>query len=126
MLTNLVASGEVPLALTVYSYMAEALKKRSALIDWFILQPAITRANGVGIARQAPHPHPHAALLFYDYVLSVEAQKILVSRDYIPTNATVESPMKNMNLKVTNPAITSSEAEKWTRLYQGIISASRH
>ena len=124
MLTNLVASGEVPLALTVYSYMAEALKKRSAPIDWFILQPAITRANGVGIARQAPHPH--AALLFYDYVLSAEAQKILVLMDYIPTNATVESPMKNMSLKVTTPAITASEAEKWARLYQGIISASRH
>ena len=123
LLTNLVASGEVPLALTVYSYMAEALKKRSAPIDWFVLQPAITRANGVGIARQAPHPH--AALLFYDYVLSVDAQKILVSMDYIPTNATVESPMKNMNLKVTIPAITPSEAEKWARLYQGIISASR-
>ena len=124
LLTNLVASGEVPLALTVYNYMAEALKKRGAPIDWFILEPAITRANGVGIARQAPHPH--AALLFYDYVLSVEAQKMLVSMDYIPTNAIVESPMKNMQLKVNDADITPSQAEKWTRLYQEIISATRH
>ena len=122
LLTNLVASGEVPLALTVYNYMAEALKKRSAPIDWFVLQPAITRANGVGIARQAPHPH--AALLFYDYMLSVEVQKMLVSMDYIPTHAGVESPMKSMNLKVTHQTMTTTESEKWARLYQEIISAS--
>ena len=122
LLTNLVASGEVPMALTVYNYMAEALKKRSAPIDWFVLQPAITRANGVGIARQAPHPH--AALLFYDYMLSVEAQKMLVSMDYIPTHAGVESPMKNLNLKVTHQTMTLSESEKWARLYQEIISAT--
>jgi iron(III) transport system substrate-binding protein len=122
LLTNLVASGEVPLALTVYNYMAEALKKRSAPINWFVLQPAITRANGIGIARQAPHPH--AALLFYDHMLSVEAQKMLVSMDYIPTHASVESPMKSMNLKVTHPTMTSNEAEKWARLYQEIISAT--
>ena len=121
LLTNLVVSGEVPMALTVYSYMAEALKKRGAPIDWFVLEPAITRANGVAIARQAPHPH--AALLFYDYVLSEEAQKILLSMDYIPTNATVESPLKHMQLKVNNADLAPTEAEKWTRLYQEIISA---
>ena len=121
LLTNLVVSGEVPMALTVYSYMAEALKKRGAPIDWFVLEPAITRANGVAIVRQAPHPH--AALLFYDYVLSEEAQKILLSMDYIPTNATVESPLKQMQLKVNNVDIAPAEAEKWTRLYQDIISA---
>lgn len=122
LLANMVASGEVPLALTVYHYMAQALKKRSAPIDWFVLPPAITRANGVGIARHAPHPN--AALLFYDYMLSLEAQKILTSMDYIPTNATVESPMKNMKINVTIPAITSTEMEKWTQIYREITSAT--
>ncbi len=121
LLTNMVASGEVPLGLTVYDYMATALKKRGAPIDWFVLPPEITRANGVGIARQAPHPH--AALLFYDYMLSAEAQKILVSMDYMPTNASVESPMKNIKIKLSNPA-TSSQMEKWTPIWQKIISTT--
>src|SRR6266702_3983210 len=37
LLTTLTASGEVPLALTVYSYMPEQLKKAGQPIDWFFL-----------------------------------------------------------------------------------------
>ena len=73
LLNNMVVSGEVPLALTVYNYMPEQAKKRGAPIDWFVIEPAIARTNGVGIARRAPHPA--AALLFYDYWLS-EAQTV--------------------------------------------------
>ena len=37
--------------------------------------------SGVGIARRAPHPN--AALLFYEFMLSTEAQQPLLSLDYI-------------------------------------------
>src|SRR5678816_791958 len=40
LLTNLVASGEVPLALTVYNYKAEQLKNQGAPIDWFVIGEA--------------------------------------------------------------------------------------
>ena len=119
LLNNMVAAGEVPLALTVYNYMPEASKKRGAPIDWFALEPAIARANGIGIARRAPHAN--AALLFYDYMLSTEAQKILASMDYVPTNATVGSPLKNMKVKVIDPAVTLSQMEKWTKAYDEVV-----
>lgn len=122
LLANMNASGEVPLGLTVYHYAADALKKKGAPVDWYVLPSAITRANGVGIAKHAPHPH--AALLFYDYMLSVDGQKMLTSMNYIPTNATVESPMKNMKFNVTIPSVTSAEMEKWTKIYRDIISGS--
>jgi len=125
LLTNLVGSGEVPLALTVYNYMPETARKKGVPIGWFALEPAIARANGIGIARRAPHPN--AALLFYDYLLSPEAQKILVSLDYVPANASVESPLKNMKLKVIDPALAIGQMEKWTRLYDEVVlkAASR-
>jgi iron(III) transport system substrate-binding protein len=119
LLNNMVVAGEVPLALTVYNYMPEASKKRGAPIDWFALEPAIARANGIGIARRAPHAN--AALLFYDYMLSTEAQKILASMDYVPTNATVGSPLKNMKVKVIDPAVTLTQMEKWTKAYDEVI-----
>lgn len=122
LLANMNASGEVPLALTVYHYAADALKKKGAPVDWYVLPSAITRANGVGVAKHAPHPH--AALLFYDYMLSVDGQKMLTSMNYIPTNATVESPMKNMKFNVTIPSVTSAEMEKWTKIYRDVISGS--
>ena len=119
LLNNMVVAGEVPLALTVYNYMPEAAKKKGAPIDWFALEPAIARANGIGIARRAPHAN--AALLFYDYMLSAEAQKILASMNYVPTNATVESPLKNMKVKMIDPAVTLSQMEKWTKAYDEVV-----
>ncbi len=62
LLTNLVVAGEVPLALTVYNYRAEQLKRKGAPIDWFSIGEAIALPSGLGIARRAPHPH--SALLF--------------------------------------------------------------
>ncbi|MEO7742310.1 MAG: extracellular solute-binding protein, partial [Usitatibacter sp.] len=68
LLNNMVVSGEVPMALTVYSYMPEQAKKKGAPIDWFALEPAIARSNAVGVARKAPHPA--AALLFHEFMLT--------------------------------------------------------
>jgi iron(III) transport system substrate-binding protein len=119
LLTNMVGSGEVPLALTVYNYMPEAARKKGVPIGWFVLEPAIARANGIGIARRAPHPN--AALLFYDYLLSPEAQKTLVSLNYVPTNASVESPLKKMKLKVMDPAIVVDQMDKWNKVYEEVV-----
>ena len=52
LLAGLVASGEVPFALTVYSHNAEKLKQRGAPIDWYASPPAIARAKGAAIARR--------------------------------------------------------------------------
>lgn len=119
LLTNLVGSGEVPLALTVYNYMPEAARKKGVPIAWFALEPAVARANGIGIARHSPHPN--AALLFYEYMLSAEAQKILVSLDYVPTNASVDSPLKGMKLTVIDPAVTLTQMDKWNKLYDDVV-----
>src|SRR5256712_8909087 len=85
---GLVASGEVPFALTVYNHNAEKLKQRGAPVDWYAIQPAIARVNGVALSRKPAHPH--AAVLFYDFVLG-EGQAILVTGNYVPTNRKAES-----------------------------------
>jgi iron(III) transport system substrate-binding protein len=115
LLTNMVGAGEVPMGLTVYNYMAEAAKKKGVPIDWFVLEPAVARTNGMGIARNAPRPA--AAMLFYDYMLSPEAQKILAGMDYVPTNSTVESPMKTTKIKLVDPALTLDHIDKWSKLF---------
>ncbi len=118
LLNNLVISGEVPLALTVYNYMPESAKRKGAPIDWFAIEPAIARSNGVGIARHASHPN--AALLFYDFMLS-DAQNLLVDMDYVPTNTKVKSPLKNMRLKLVDPVVTLDQMDKWTKLFEEIV-----
>lgn len=119
LLTNMVASGEVPFALTVYNFTAEQLKQKGAPLDWYVMQPAIARVNGLGVARRAVHPH--AALLYYDFMISDEGQQILVQRDFVPTNKKIPSPLGSMPLKLVDAGLMLDEAEKWTRLYDEIM-----
>jgi len=121
LLAQLVVSGEVPLALTVYNYKAEQLRVKGAPIDWFAIGTAIARPNGVGVARAAPHPH--AAVLFYDFEISEEGQKILAQRDFVPTSRKVDTPLNKLPLKFVDPRVTLDEYDKWVNLYQEIFGA---
>jgi iron(III) transport system substrate-binding protein len=117
-LTNLVVSGEVPLALTVHHYLPEQLKHKGAPIDWFAIEPAIGRANAIAVTKKAPHPH--AAILFYEYMIS-DGQKLLAEMDYVPTNKKIPSPVKNLPIKLLDPSILVGENDKWTKLYEDTI-----
>src|SRR5256714_9627643 len=83
LLTQLVVSGEVPLALTVYNYKAEQFKGKGPPIDWVSIGTAIARPNGVRVARRAPHPP--APVLFYALVISEDSQKLLVHPKFVLT-----------------------------------------
>ena len=119
LLSNLVASGEVPLALTVYNYKIEQMKNSGAPIDWFALDPTIARPNANGVARNAPHPH--AALLFQDFELT-EGQVILGKRDFIPTSTKVPSTLNKMPLIFANPKTTLDDGQKWNKIYDDIFN----
>lgn len=123
LLNNMVVSGEVPLALTVYNYMPQQAKAKGAPIDWFAIEPAVARSNAVGIATKAKHPN--AALLFYEYLLGADGQKALVSIDYVPTNTKVESPVKGLRIVTTDPVRSLDESEKWSKLFEDIVAKKK-
>ena len=120
LLTQLVASGEVPFALTVYNYKVEQLRSKGAPIDWLAVGKDIARQNGVGEARQAPNPH--AAHMFYDFEISEEGQKILAGRYFVQTNTKVESVIAKQPLQFVDAAMMLDSGDKWTNLYQEIFA----
>jgi len=116
LLSNLVVSGEVPFTLTAYQYKVEQLKKNGAPIEWYVIPPGISRFIGSGVMRRAPHPH--AAILFLDFMLS-DAQRLLLDRDFTPTNMKVK-PLE-ISFKVIDPAQMLDEGGKWSRLFDEIV-----
>jgi iron(III) transport system substrate-binding protein len=122
LLAGLVASGEIPLALTTYSHGAEKMKQKGAPVEWFAIAPAIGRANGIGVTRKPPHPH--AAALFVDFLLSPEGQAILQKGGYVPANLRVEDRAQKLALKFVDPAVILDEDAKWKKLWQEIVLGS--
>ena len=77
LLTNLVAAGEIPIAIDLYADDVERTKKAGAPLDWVAFDPMIVHTIAGGINKNAPHPN--ASKLFMDFLLSEEGQRIYLS-----------------------------------------------
>ncbi len=118
LLANLVGSGEVALGLTIYNYSPDQLKAKGIPIESFIIPPAISQFVGIGLLKKAPHPH--AALLLYDFMLN-EGQEILAKRSYIGTANKIDSPLKKIPLKFIDPALYLDMSEKWIKAFEDVL-----
>ena len=119
LLAQLVAAGEIPVGLTIYSANAETLKRKGAPIDWVPIE-AVARPQGLGISRNAPHPA--AALLYADFVLSAEeGQKLYESMGRPPVNLKVKSQLTNFSHVFLDPVAVLDESEKWHKLWEELF-----
>ena len=119
LLAQLLASGEVEVGLTAYHANAQSFKKRGAPVDWAPVEPVIARPQGIGVARAAPHPH--AALLFVDFMLSPEGQEMLATMGRTPASNKVKSDTSGMAYVMSDPAVTLDEADKWQALWDKLF-----
>jgi len=116
LLAQLVAAGEIPIGLTIYSSNAETLKRKGAPIDWVPIEPAVARPQGIGIARGAPHPA--AAALFSDFVISPEGQQLYENMGRPPISIRVKSTQTGFPVIMLDPIVVLDEADKWGKLWE--------
>jgi len=119
LLAQMVASGEVPFALTVYNFTAEQLKGQGAPLEWLMLAPAVAHGNGFAVLKRAPHPH--AALLYYDFMIGEEGQRILAERKSVPTSRKIRTTLDRDALRIIDPVRLVDQSERWAKLYEEII-----
>lgn len=118
LLTNLAASGEVPLALTTYLYKVDQMNKDGAPIKSLQLGPSVARVNGLGIAKTAKHPN--AAILFQDFTLT-DGQKILAERGFTPTNIKIAPLPTSLDVKVVDGAAMLDKLAEWRDTFEKAV-----
>lgn len=111
LLASLVAAGDVPVGLAMYNSNVETLKRKGAPIDYVPVQPVVARPQGIGVARNAPHPN--AAALFAEFVLSPDGQKLFESMGRVPASTRIKSEFNNFPFVVIDPVTVLDEAAKW-------------
>ncbi|MSP38378.1 MAG: extracellular solute-binding protein [Deltaproteobacteria bacterium] len=109
---DLIAAGEVGGGPVVFQNQVAVKKERGAPVDWVPLDVAVANAGGSAVVANAPHPH--AALLFTDFVIGAEGQKLMEQFRY--GVAWKEYPFKR---EYPERGMTSAEYEKaedrWTQ-----------
>jgi iron(III) transport system substrate-binding protein len=117
-LNNLVISGEVPLALNVYQHTVQPAKAQGAPIEELRLPPVLAIPSAAAVMRRAPHPH--AAVLFLEYLLS-DGQPGLTGPDgAVPTNLKYQHLPADLKLSFVDVPRYVTENEKWRDLYHEI------
>lgn len=123
------AAGQVSIVVSGHAQSLENLMQKNAPLAFSpFVKPIIERPQGVGITYWAPHPA--AALLFYDWLLSPEVQNIMNANGVAPANTTVASDANfngtgsftvHMDLRpiVSNIVAWQKKYESFTRLGQG-------
>jgi iron(III) transport system substrate-binding protein len=119
LMAELVASGEIALAATLYNHNVERLVVKGAPVKWKAIQPTFGRPNAIGVAKRAPHPH--AAMLFVDFMLSREGQTILKERNRVPASLSVDTHLNKFPFHMIDPVITLDENEKWEKLWSDLF-----
>jgi iron(III) transport system substrate-binding protein len=93
-LADQVAAGEVDLSPTISREHAAEVKRNGGPIGWEPMEVVPTNAGAVAVVKTAPHPH--AALLLADFILSPRGQKYsasstLLIRETVASTASIPS-----------------------------------
>ncbi len=87
-LLDQVIAGEYAIGLQLGNNQVAFESRRGAPIGWIAMQPALVIMSAVSVVKGSPHPN--AAKLLVDFILSDESQKLFRDADYIPVDPAVD------------------------------------
>ena len=88
-LVDRVGAGEYKIAVEIYAHHPLISKVKGAPLDTVMLEPVPSAVSTIQLSRNAPHPN--AAMLLIDFVLSHEGQEVLRAADYFSANPKVDT-----------------------------------
>ena len=122
-LAGLVVSGEVPLSPTIFDANITQAKQKGAPVDWRPLEPVVTTVAYSALTLKAPHPH--AALLYLDWLHSKEGQQMIMKGGLWSPREDVGSVSQKFKKSYIDEKYGVEEAEKkyaeWDKLMQQLF-----
>jgi iron(III) transport system substrate-binding protein len=113
-LLDLIAKGEVVASPAIFRDHVDILVlDTKAPVKWVALEPVLANTGQGALAANAPHPH--AALLFLDYLFR-DGQKVLRANGYSPADEKVPFTYWNPETGKTTAQI-EKEVELWDNLF---------
>ena len=124
---QLILAGEILGSLDINADNIVEMQLQNAPLEYAMMDPTLLSLTSLAMPSQSPHPH--AAVLFYDFVLSKEGQGLLAKENNVPVRDDVELADKMLGQRMKEARaqkkfITDSpgvydpvEEEKYDRLY---------
>jgi iron(III) transport system substrate-binding protein len=121
-----VIAGEYPMGLMMFNNHTVISARKGAPSDWTPLEPVPVAFDSLGIMKDAPHPN--AARLLVEFLLSDEGQTVLKDADYLPANAKIPALRAGLRpqdggFKATwmRPDVVDPQMANWQRIVKDLF-----
>jgi ABC-type Fe3+ transport system substrate-binding protein len=121
-----VIAGEYPMALQIFNHHPVLSAAKGAPVDWVPLSPAAVTLGQVALVKGSPHPH--AAELLLNFLISKEGQQIFQKAGYFPTHPDVPAPWPELapggdrfKGNIISPDMIARDLEKWNGLFKQLF-----
>jgi iron(III) transport system substrate-binding protein len=113
--------GQYSIALSIFDHHADISAKKGAPVAWLKVEPIPAPFHSIGLVKNAPHPN--AAKLLIDFLLSEEGQRAFADVGYLPAMPSV--PAKTAELKpeaggftatFISPATMTANIDQWVKV----------
>ena len=121
-----VIAGEYLLALQIFNHHAVISAKKGAPVDWIKMEPVTGTLSVISVHQHAPHPN--AAKLLVDFIISREGQEIFRDAQYLPADPTVAALTPTLKpdagkfrTQFFTPEQTEDHMVKWKKVYDDLF-----
>lgn len=121
-----VIAGEYPLGIMTFNHHDAISAAKGAPVDWIKMEPLVATTSSMGIVKNAPHPN--AAKLFMEFVLSDEGQQVLSDAFYLPAKPSIKAKVAELkptqgDFKVISisPNDAAKDLDKWIAIYNELF-----
>ncbi len=121
LVSQLVAAGEFPVQIDAHHHEAVSLRQAGAPVDYIFPEPFIPVKSVSAFVMSSQPPHPHAAALLVDFMLSKKGQELAFRQKRWPAfkELATGGPDDVGNRKTVVP-----DADKWGSRYQELVQLS--
>lgn len=118
LVSQLVAAGEFPVQIDAHHHEAVTLKKAGAPIDYLFPEPFVPVKAASAFVLASRPPHPHAAGLLVDFMLSRKGQEIAYRQTRWPAHKDLATGATD---EVGNRKTLVPDADKWGARFEELV-----
>jgi iron(III) transport system substrate-binding protein len=121
-----VIAGEYAIGLEMNNSHAAISAGQGAPVQWVPLDPVSETLQVAGVTKGAPHPN--AAKLFVDFMVSRAGQQIFRDNDYLPMHPDINAKIPELRPEqggyravVYSPEEIDAESVRWAKIYEELF-----
>lgn len=121
-----VIAGEYKVGVMMYNHHAAISAGKGAPITWLKIEPLVGLQSMIGILKDAPHPN--AARVLEEFILSPDGQKVMADNDYLPADPDVPARIAELKpdaghfkVDLIPPQMVHDDLPQWRAIFHEVF-----